>query len=72
MSEPIKAGRAKPAMKKCLELATRFQLDDGRARACDAWLAKSYKAEHHLVDELIPSLRGTGLGTRAFAAPVGP
>ena len=72
MSEPIKAGRAKPAMKKCLELAVRFQVDDARTRVCDAWLAKTYKAEHHLLDEIIPSFRGTGLEARALAAPVGP
>lgn len=69
LSEPIKAARAKPAMKKCVELAAKYQVSDRRADACAAWLAASYKAEYHLEDEIIPPFRTpTGLGSAVPAS----
>jgi tetratricopeptide (TPR) repeat protein len=57
LREPIRVMRAKPALVKCVDLSVKYQWIDPKARACDAWLAKSFKAEHHLVDEIIPSTR---------------
>jgi hypothetical protein len=54
MSEGIRSSRAKPAMMKCVDLSVKYQFFDARSRACDQWLAKSYKVEHHAVEELIP------------------
>jgi len=54
-SEPFKAGNAKPALKKCLDLSVQYQYFDSYSRDCEVWLAKNYKAEYHVVDELRPS-----------------
>jgi hypothetical protein len=51
-SEPFKAGNAKPALKKCLDLSLQYQYFDQFSRDCEVWLAKNYKAEYHVVDEL--------------------
>jgi hypothetical protein len=66
-SEPFKAQRAKPALKKCLSLATTYQFFDEHSRACEVWLAKNYKAEYHVVDELrgAATLGNGGLAERA-------
>lgn len=56
IAEPLKAQRAKPAALQCIALASKLRqsTEDPRGpRACATWLAKSYKAEHHLVDEII-------------------
>ncbi len=66
-SEPYKVKHAKPALKKCLDLSVQFQYFDEHSRACEVWLAKNYKAEYHVVDELraAPSLVNSGLAERA-------
>ena len=51
-SEPFKTGNAKPALKKCLDLSVQYQYFDSYSRDCEVWLAKNYKAEYHVVDEL--------------------
>jgi tetratricopeptide (TPR) repeat protein len=62
-SEPFKAGNAKPALKKCLDLSVQYQYFDSYSRDCEVWLAKNYKAEYHVVDELrgAPTLSNSGL-----------
>jgi len=54
-SEPIKSGRAKPALVTCLAYSVKFEYFDDFSRSCEVWLAKNYKAEFHVVDELRPS-----------------
>jgi hypothetical protein len=68
-SEPYKVKHAKPALKKCLDLSVKYQYFDEHSRACEVWLAKNYKAEYHVVDELrsAPSLVNSGLTERAPA-----
>ena len=62
-SEPIKTQRAKPALVTCLTCSVKFEYFDEFSRACEVWLAKNYKAEYHVVDELRPSptLSNSGL-----------
>lgn len=62
-SQPIKDQKAKPALKTCLDYSVKFQYFDDFSRACEVWLAKNYKAEYHVVDELRPSptLSNSGL-----------
>ena len=57
MREPILTGRAKPAMKKCLDLSVKYQLTDEHSRTCEAWLVAHYTREFPAIDELIPPLR---------------
>ncbi len=59
LREPIRSGRAKPAALQCLVfVAVRLEEgDDPRGlRACGAWLASHFKAEHHVIDEIVPPL----------------
>ena len=58
MSGDIRTRNAKPAMKKCIELAAKYWVQDARTRACEVWLATNYKSEFHLVDEIVPAFRG--------------
>ena len=62
-SEPIKVQKAKPALVTCLAYSVKFQYFDDYSRACEVWLAKNYKAEYHVVDELrgAPTLSNSGL-----------
>jgi tetratricopeptide (TPR) repeat protein len=62
-SEPFKVGHAKPALKKCLDLSLQYQYFDQFSRDCEVWLAKNYKAEYHVVDELrgAPTLSNNGV-----------
>ena len=62
-SEPFKVRNAKPALKKCLDLSVKYQYFDEYSRNCEVWLAKNYKAEYHVVDELrgAPTLSNSGL-----------
>ena len=62
-SEPFKVNNAKPALKKCLDLSVKYQYFDEFSRSCEVWLAKNYKAEYHVVDELrgAPTLSNSGL-----------
>ncbi len=62
-SEPIKVQKAKPALVTCLAYSVKFQYFDEFSRSCEVWLAKNYKAEYHVVDELrgAPTLANSGL-----------
>ena len=66
-SEPFKTRNAKPALKKCLDLSVKYQYFDEFSRNCEVWLAKNYKAEYHVVDELrgAPTLSNSGLDEKA-------
>lgn len=66
-SEPFKVQHAKPALKKCLDLSVKYQYFDEFSRSCEVWLAKNYKAEYHVVDELrgAPTLSNSGLDEKA-------
>jgi tetratricopeptide (TPR) repeat protein len=66
-SEPFKVRNAKPALKKCLDLSVKYQYFDEYSRNCEVWLAKNYKAEYHVVDELrgAPTLSNSGLDEKA-------
>jgi len=72
-SEPIKVQRAKPALVTCLTYSVKYQYFDEFSRACEVWLAKNYKAEYHVVDELrgAPTLVSSGLDDRAPPLLVG-
>jgi tetratricopeptide (TPR) repeat protein len=65
-SEPIKSGKAKPALKRCLDDSVKYQYFDEYSRDCEKWLAKNYKTEYHVVDELrgAPTLSNSGLDDR--------
>jgi tetratricopeptide (TPR) repeat protein len=62
-SEPIKVQRAKPALVTCLTYSVKFQYFDQYSRSCEEWLAKNYKSEYKVVDELrgAPTLSNSGL-----------
>jgi tetratricopeptide (TPR) repeat protein len=62
-SEPIKREKAKPALKRCLDDSVKYQYFDEFSRDCEKWLAKNYKTEYHVVDELrgAPTLSNGGL-----------
>src|SRR5205814_9679202 len=66
-SEPFKVNSAKPALKKCLDLSVKHQYFDDFSRSCEVWLAKNYKSEYHVVDELrgAPTLSNSGLDEKA-------
>lgn len=66
-SEPFKVRNAKPALKKCLDLSVKHQYFDEYSRNCEIWLAKNYKSEYHVVDELrgAPTLSNSGLEEKA-------
>ena len=36
----------------CLNYSLKYQYFDQFSRDCEVWLAKNYKAEYHVVDEL--------------------
>jgi tetratricopeptide (TPR) repeat protein len=65
-SEPFKTRHAKPALEKCLKLSVEQQYFDEFSRACEVWLAKNYKAEYHVVDELrgAPTLSNSAVEDR--------
>ncbi|MGA2449704.1 MAG: tetratricopeptide repeat protein [Polyangiaceae bacterium] len=65
-SEPIKRDNAKPALKRCLDDSVKYQYFDEYSRDCEKWLAKNYKTEYHVVDELrgAPTLSNGGLDDR--------
>ena len=72
-SEPFKVNSAKPALKKCLDLSVKYQYFDEFSRSCEVWLAKNYKAEYHVVDELrgAPTLSNSGLDDKPPPLVVG-
>jgi hypothetical protein len=65
-SEAIKRDKAKPALKRCLDDSVKYQYFDEYSRECEKWLAKNYKTEYHVVDELrgAPTLSNGGLDDR--------
>ncbi|MDB4933241.1 MAG: hypothetical protein JWP87_213 [Labilithrix sp.] len=67
VSEPYKTNHARPALKKCLDLSTKYQYFDAFSRSCEVWLAKNYKAEYHVTDELrgAPTMANSGLEEKA-------
>lgn len=66
-SEPIKVQRAKPALVTCLSYSVKYQYFDEFSRNCEVWLAKNYKGEYKVVDEIrgAPTLSNSGLDDRA-------
>ena len=72
-SEPFKRDHAKPALKKCLDLSVQQQYFDEYSRSCEVWLAKNYKSEYHVVDELrgAPTLSNSGLDDKPPPLVVG-
>jgi tetratricopeptide (TPR) repeat protein len=70
-SQPFKDGTtfngnrvgAKPALVTCLAYSLKYQYFDQFSRDCELWLAKNYKAEYHVVDELrgAPTLSNNGV-----------
>jgi tetratricopeptide (TPR) repeat protein len=73
VSEPYKTRHARPALEKCLSLSNKHQYFDSFSRSCEVWLAKNYKAEYHVVDELrgAPTLANSGLDEKAPPVLVG-
>ena len=72
-SRALQGEHAKPALKKCLDLSVKYQYFDEFSRSCEVWLAKNYKAEYHVVDELrgAPTLANSGLDEKAPPVLVG-
>ncbi len=72
-SEPFKVRNAKPALEKCLKLSVTYQYFDEFSRSCEVWLAKNYKADYHVVDELrgAPTLSNGGLDDKSPPLLVG-
>ncbi|HZU85375.1 MAG TPA: hypothetical protein VE987_20730, partial [Polyangiaceae bacterium] len=72
-SEPIKKEKAKPALKRCLDDSVKYQYFDEYSRDCEKWLAKNYKTEYHVVDELrgAPTLSNGGLDDKPPPLMVG-
>jgi TolA-binding protein len=62
-SAPFKEQFAKPALKRCLDDSVKYQYFDEFSRDCEKWLAKNYKTEYHVVDEIrgAPTLSNGGL-----------
>jgi tetratricopeptide (TPR) repeat protein len=72
-SEPIKVSKAKPALRRCLDNSVKYQYFDEYSRDCEKWLAKNYKTEYHVVDELrgAPTLSNGGLDDKPPPLVVG-
>jgi tetratricopeptide (TPR) repeat protein len=73
VSQPYKDEHAYPALKTCLQLSTKYQYFDSFSRSCEVWLAKYYKAQYHVVDELrgAPTMVNGGLEEKAPPVLVG-
>lgn len=56
-ADEMRSTRAKPTMKKCVELSVKYQFVDDRAHECEAWLVKTFPKEFHAVEEIVPALR---------------
>jgi hypothetical protein len=69
MSGWLRTSRAKPAMKKCVDLAVKYQIADSRSLVCSRWLETNDKAAYPVVDEILPPFAGLN-GARG--APVAP
>jgi TolA-binding protein len=68
-SEPQKQ-RAKAAYESCLRSSVTYQHFDQHSRVCEGWLARTYPAEYHQVDELraAPTRIASGLSERGAPA----
>lgn len=66
-------GGAKPALAACLTYSLKYQYFDEFSRACEVWLARNYKSEYHVVDEIrgAPTLVGSGLDDKPPPLAVG-
>jgi hypothetical protein len=79
-SQPFKDGTtfdgkrvgAKPALVTCLNYSLKFQYFDQFSRDCELWLAKNYKAEYHVVDELRGAPTQANNGADDPVPPLGP
>lgn len=56
-ADEMRTTRAKPTMKKCVDLSVKYQFVDDRAHECEAWLVKTFPKEFHAVEEIVPALR---------------
>ena len=56
-------GTREAGAQACLDYSVKYQYFDEFSRDCEKWLAKNYKAEYHVVDELrgAPTLSNSGL-----------
>ena len=72
-SQPIKDAKAKPALVTCLSYSVKYQYFDDFSRSCEVWLAKNYKSEYHVVDELrgAATLSNSGLEDKSPPLLVG-
>jgi hypothetical protein len=66
-SEPFKQ-RAKQAFVSCVDYSAKYQFSDEQSRGCEVWLARSYGAEFHVVDELHGA--PTRIGAPVVEAPM--
>ena len=55
-AKPLLATRAKPAMRKCLEIGRNYQYWDERTRTCEQWLEKNFDAEFRTNEGIAPRL----------------
>jgi len=55
--DEMRTTRAKPTMKKCVDLSVKYQFVDDRAHECEAWLVKTFPKEFRAVEEIVPALR---------------
>ena len=71
-SEPQKL-TARGAFKTCLDYSVTYQYFDEFSRACEEWLAQTYKAEYHLIDEFrgAPTRVNSTLKERPYPLGVG-
>ncbi len=65
-SEPQKK-LAKRAYETCLGYSVTYQYGSAESRSCEEWLAETYKAEYHLIDEFrgTPTRKNDALGEAA-------
>jgi tetratricopeptide (TPR) repeat protein len=54
LRQPIEDGRAKQALRRCVDYAAKFQVLDARAARCGERLARISKGAFHTVDEIVP------------------
>jgi hypothetical protein len=70
-SEPQKLA-ARGAYETCLAYSVKYQYADAHSRACEVWLAATYKADYHVVDEFrgSPTRRNDPLRERPDPLPL--
>lgn len=69
-SEPLR-GRARTAYETCLRVAVASRYFDEHVRSCELWLARSFPADYHLIDEFFVLPSRLGWGTRRQLPPLG-